>query len=193
MNRFVFIFLFVLTTSQAQSIYTGEEHLLFKEAKSSQTVLILNDSVLYKGNPLYQKRLIFKPDLDNLKSYIPFTINNKNYLIYHGCGPVLEWRNDSIVRIDKSFFHKNQYGAVSFVYNKKVFFWGGYGLFTHKNILTQFNFKTKEWDEVETFGTPPSPRRQAHGIIINTNLYIFSGYEKDEEHFGHANLAITES
>ncbi|WP_296686045.1 hypothetical protein [Flavobacterium sp.] len=183
MNRFVFIFLFALTACQAQSIYTSEEHLLFKEAKSSQTVLILNDSVLYKGNPLHQKRLLFRSDLDNLKSYIPFAINNKNYLIYHGCGPVLEWRNDSIVRIDKSFFHKNQYGAVSFVYNKKVFFWGGYGLFTHKNILTQFNFKTKEWDEVETFGTPPSPRRLAHGIIINTNLYIFSGYEKDEEHF----------
>ena len=60
--------------------------------------------------------------LDNLKFYIPFIANNKNYLVYNGCGSVLEWRNDSIVRIDKSFLHKNQYGAVTFVYKNKIFY-----------------------------------------------------------------------
>ena len=183
MNRFLFIFLFVLATCQAQSISRTDEHLLFKEAKSSQAVLILNDSLLYKGNPLQKKSFRHGSYLESLKHYLPLNLKDKTYLVYHGCGGVLEWRNDSIVRIDKSFLHKNQYGATVFKYDNKIFFWGGYGLFTYKNILTQFNFKTKEWDEVETFGTPPSPRKQAHGVIVNDFLYVFSGYEKDEDHF----------
>jgi hypothetical protein len=183
MNRFLFILLLALSTSQAQSIYRSDEHILFQEVKSSQTVLIIKDSIVYKGNPIQQKPFFHSSYLDNLKFYIPFIANNKNYLVYNGCGSVLEWRNDSIVRIDKSFLHKNQYGAVTFVYKNKIFYWGGYGLFTHKNILTQFNFKTKEWDEIETFDNPPSPRRQAHGIVAGDNLYVFSGYEKDEENF----------
>lgn len=183
MIRFLFIFFISLAICQAQSISRTDEHLLFKEAKSSQAVLILNDSLLYKGNPLQKKSFRHGSYLESLKHYLPFNIKDRTYLVYHGCGAVLEWRNDSIVRIDKSFLHKNQYGAVPFAYNNKLFFWGGYGLFTYKNILTQFNFKTKEWDEVETFGTPPSPRKQAHGVIVNDFLYVFSGYEKDEDHF----------
>lgn len=183
MIRFFFLFLITLATCQAQSISRTDEHLLFKEAKSSQAVLILNDSLLYKGNPLQKKSFRHGSYLESLKHYLPLNLKDKTYLVYHGCGGVLEWRNDSIVRIDKSFLHKNQYGATVFKYDNKIFFWGGYGLFTYKNILTQFNFKTKEWDEVETFGTPPSPRKQAHGVIVNDFLYVFSGYEKDEDHF----------
>lgn len=183
MNRIVFIFFIAVTICQAQSISRTDEHLLFKEVKSSQAVLILNDSIVYKGNPLAKKSFRHSSYLENLQYYIPITVKDKNYMVYSGCGAVLEWRNDSIVRIDKSFLHKNQYGAVAFSYNNKLFFWGGYGLFLHKNILTQFNLKTKEWDEVETFGTPPSPRRQAHGILIKDNLYVFNGYEKDPDHF----------
>jgi hypothetical protein len=183
MNRFLFIFFISLATCHAQSISRTDEHLLFKETKSSQAVLVLNDSILFKGNPLQQKSFRHGSFLESLKHYLSFNLKDKTYLVYHGCGAVLEWRNDSIVRIDKSFLHKNQYGAVPFAYKNKLFFWGGYGLFTHKNILTQFNLITKEWEEIETFGNPPSPRRQAHGIVVGENLYVFSGYEKDEKNF----------
>lgn len=183
MNRFIFIFLFVLTTCQAQSIYRSDQHLLFKEAKSSQTVLILKDSLLYKGNPLQQKTFLHSPYLDILKGYIPFEIGKKNYFVHAGCGPVLEWRNDSIVRIDHSFLHLNQINSLPFVYNNEIYFFGGYGLFTYKNLLTKYSFKTKEWDEIETFGTPPSPRHLSLGIVLQDNCYVFSGYEKDPDHF----------
>lgn len=183
MNRFLFIFLITLATCEAQSIYRSDQHLLFKEAKSSQTVLIVKDSLLYKGNPLQQKPFLHSPYLDNLKGYIPFQIGTKNYLVHDGCGPVLEWRNDSIVRIDRSFLHLNQIQSVRFVYKNEIYFFGGYGLFTLKNLLTKYSFKTKEWDEVETFSTPPSPRLLGLGIVLQDNFYVFSGYEKDPAHF----------
>ena len=183
MNRFLFILLLALSTSQAQSIYRSDQHLLFKEAKSSQTILILKDSLLYKGNPLQQKPFLHNAYLDNLKAYVPFQIGTKNYLVHDGCGAVLEWRNDSIVRIDHSFLHLNQINSFRFVYNNEIYFFGGYGLFTFKNLLTKYSFKTKEWDEIETFGTPPSPRQYSMGIVLHDDLYVFSGYEKDFDHF----------
>jgi hypothetical protein len=183
MNRFLFILLLALSTSQAQSIYRSDQHLLFKEAKSSQTILILKDSLLYKGNPLQQKPFLHNAYLDNLKTYVPFQIGTKNYFVHSGCGPVLEWRNDSIVRIDHSFLHLNQINSVRFVYKNEIYFFGGYGLFTFKNLLTKYSFKTKEWNEVETIGTPPSPRHSAIGIVINQDLFIFDGFEKDPSHF----------
>lgn len=183
MNRFLFFFLITLITCQSQSIYRSDQHLLFKEAKSSQAVLIIKDSLVYKGISLQPKTLLHTAFLDDLKSYIPFQIQTKNFLVHSGCGPVLEWRNDSIVRIDKSFLHLNQINSVSFVYNKAIYFFGGYGLFTFKNILTKYNFKTKEWDEIETNGIHPTPRSKAHGIVTGNNLYVFSGYEKDENNF----------
>jgi len=92
----------------------------------------------------------------------------------------LEFRNDSIVRIDNSFLHQNQYGAVSFVYKNEIYFFGGYGLFTYKNILTKFDFKSKEWYLIQTFGDDiPSPRREAHGIVINDDLFVIAGKEVD--------------
>jgi hypothetical protein len=183
MNRILLIFLLALATCQAQSIYRSDNYLLFKEAKSSQAVLIVKDSLLYKGNPLQQKPFFHTTYLDDLKSYIPFQIGTKNYLVHSGCGPVLEWRNDSIVRIDNSFLHRNQINSRPFIYNNEIYFFGGYGLFTFKNLLTKYSFKTKEWDEIETFGTPPSPRQYSLGMVLQDDFYVFSGYEKDPNHF----------
>ncbi len=184
MNRFL-LFLFIFSTScQAQTILgRSTEHLLFKEAKSGQAILILKDSLLYKGNPLQQHQFSHTPYPSVLKEYLPFSIYNKTYLVYRGCGAVLEWRNDSIVRVDHSFLHRNQYFASTFTYKNKIYFFGGYGLFTYKNILTKYNLQSKEWEEEETFGVPPSPRRFALSIIVKDDFYVFSGYEKDEANF----------
>ena len=184
MNQFLVVLLIAITFCQAQpKIGRSNEHLLFKEARSAQTILILEDSLLYKGNSLHQQKYLHSDYPSEIKEYIPFTIQDKTYLVYRGCGAVLEWRNDSIVRVDHSFLHRNQYFASTFTHNKKIYFFGGYGLFTYKNILTKYNPKTKEWDEEETFGTPPSPRRFAFSQIIDNDLYLFNGYEKDEANF----------
>lgn len=184
MNRFLFVLFIAITTCQAQlKIGHSTENLLFKEAKSGQAILIVKDSLLYKGNPLQLSQFSHTPYPSILKDYMPFSIQNKTYLVYRGCGAVLEWRNDSIVRVDNSFLHRNQFFASTFTYSNKIYFFGGYGLFTYKNILTKYNPKTKEWEEEETFGTPPSPRRLAFSQIINNDLYLFGGYEKDDANF----------
>lgn len=182
---FLFFFLLLLNLRlKAQDFQIKENCVLFREAKTNQPILIIEDSTLL--NVKSQKKTKLKHTFypDKLIHYRNFNIRDKTYLVHDGCGPVLEYRNDSIVRIDHSFLHQNQCAAVSFVYNNEIYFFGGYGLFTYKNILTRFDFKTKEWYAIETFGDEiPSPRRAAFGILINDNLYVFGGNEENPKDY----------
>ena len=110
-----------------------------------------------------------------------FSIKGKNYLVYTGCGEVYQFRNDSIIRIDNSFQHKNQFGSCPFVYKDEIYYFGGYGLFTYKNILTKFDFKTKEWELIKynDYKNIPQPRDKAISFVEGDNFYLLSGYSEN--------------
>ena len=124
-------------------------------------------------------------ELPNTKDfpYNYFNVKGKNYLVSKGCGEVYEFRNDSIIRIDNSFQHKNQFDSCPFVYKDEIYYFGGYGLFTFKNILTKFDFKTKEWELIKynDYKNIPEPRQSALSFVKNDYLYIISGYSEDYE------------
>jgi hypothetical protein len=74
--------------------------------------------------------------------------------------------------------HNNQFGAATFVYKDEIYFFGGYGLFTTKNILTKFDFKLKEWVLVEISNDNNSPYlTDAYSIKLNDKFYVFGGYK----------------
>lgn len=80
--------------------------------------------------------------------------------------------------------HQNQFAASTFVYKDEIYYFGGYGLFTFKNILTKYIFKSKEWMAVQTFGSEfPSLRRDANRILIGDNLYVFGGLSENPDDF----------
>ena len=112
-----------------------------------------------------------------------FNIKGKNYLVNKGCGEVYEFRNDSIVRIDNSFQHKNQFNSCPFVYKDEIYYFGGYGLFTFKNILTKFDLETKEWEIIKynDYKNVPEPRDHAISFVKEDNLYVISGYSENYE------------
>jgi hypothetical protein len=166
-------------SSKAQKFEFNGDFLLFREARTKQPVLIINDSLVYKGNAMKQIAFKHTEYLDKLQEYVYFNIGAKTYLVHKGCGPVLEYRNDSIVRINDNYLQRNQYGAVNFVYNNEIYFFGGYGLFTFKNILTKYIFKNQDWIEVQTHGEIPTPRDGAFSFIKGNDIYIFGGATKD--------------
>ncbi len=163
-----------------QSIPKTTNLCFFKEASSGQSILIANDSLVYKGTLAHPIALKHTDYPESLAQYTyHFNINHHTYLVHEGCGPVLEFRNDSIVRIDHSFLQKNQYGATPFVFNHQICLFGGYGLFTNKNLITQYHFKTNDWSELSTKSDEmPYPRNNANGIKIGSNWYVFGGHEK---------------
>ena len=107
-------------------------------------------------------------------------VDKKGYLISKGGGLVYVFVNNEIYRVDDSFDHRNKYQSSLFEYQKKVFSFGGYGLFTDKNNLTYFDNSTKEWFDYNYFPneTQPSPRRLAISKVEDSNLYIFGGFRK---------------
>ena len=142
----------------------------------AEKLCVIDDSTSIMMISLETKKLIRRPlYLDKqvtfkqlLTEYVP--LSEKGSLIYfvdRGCGYVLQLRNDSIVRIDKSFHHQNQFGGAYFLNNGVPNIFGGYGLFSSKNFITQFQVISKEWliaDEV-----------------VNMPPASFFPYSKDDE------------
>lgn len=178
---FILFFLsFVPTSIVAQKLGFDGGFILFREAKTKEPVLIINDSLVYKGVKSVKIPFNHSEYPDKLQDYKFFNIDDKTYLVHDGCGPVLEFRNDSIVKINNAYLQRNQFRAVKFVYKKEIYFYGGYGLFTTKNILTKYNFKTRDWIEVQTRGEKPQePRTAAYSFIKGNDLYVFGGVNSD--------------
>ena len=191
----IFSLFAIITISlvSSQTIPRTENICFFQDAKSGKPITIVNDSLVYKGeliNPSILKHTDY-PGIINDYQY-HFNINNRNFFIHAGCGPVLEYRNDSIVRIDKAFMQKNQYCASPFVYNNQICLFGGYGLFSFKNMITRYDFKTKEWLRIyENKGEKPRERSNTHNFYNTNGFYFFGGwtdnntiiqsYEKDPQ------------
>lgn len=111
-----------------------------------------------------------------------FHVNERNYLVHKGCGTVYEFKNDSITRIDNSFEHKNQFMSSNFIYDDEIYYFGGYGLFTFKNILTKFDFKTKEWELIKYKNSNiPEPRANGITFVQNEKLFLIGGLTEDFE------------
>lgn len=169
----------IVNTSQGQKLKRYDDILLFKDAQTKQPIIIINDSLVYKGKQLIPFKHTEYPD--KISEYLPFEIGTKTYLVHQGCGPVLEFRNDSIVRIDHSFLHKNQYKSVPFSYGNEMYLFGGYGLFTFKNIITKYDLNSGEWNQIQTNGlSKPEPRTDAYAYRDNNNLYLFGGFTDDD-------------
>jgi hypothetical protein len=186
MGRFYFLVLLLVLTNQiqAQELEFDENCVLFQDTKTGTPVLILQDSILYKGNPLVKSEFKHTSYPDKLSQYVIYNLKEKTFLVQDGGGPVVEYRNDSIVACNKIPKFQNQISSAKFVYKNELYLFGGYGLFTFKNIVTKYDAKNKDWSLVQTFGDAvPSPRNSCYSYCVDENLYVFGGDEEDTANF----------
>ena len=104
---------------------------------------------------------------------IPLLHNSQTYLLYPGGGLLYTFSDGSINRVDRSFPHRNQYGAHFFSYKQNIFLIGGYGYWQTKSIITKFNFNSGDWELVNTTGQQPDGIDQGTYFIDNNKLYVF--------------------
>ncbi len=153
----------------------------------NRSFYLFDDSTSYWRYSIGQKRwfkqaLVVESELGWAKikrDYLAHATDAQHiYLIERGCGIVYQLRKDTLRRIDNSYAHKNQYGAAVFTYNNKVHFFGGYGYFRTKNLLTYFDPTALEWFERvnKNFDVRPGSRQGAQHQIIGSKLYIWGGY-----------------
>lgn len=185
--QFLLIALLFSLSNYGQTWNYNDRISLFIEAKTQKTIVFVNDSLFYKNGKRFQLKTTSFPG--KLNEYLALNIGKKTFLVHSGCGPVLEFRNDSIVRVDNSYVHNSQFGSTPFVYNNQVHFFGGYGLFTYKNIITRYDFKNGEWNQEQTYGDefPEARCCEVFSYRKNDHLYIFGGIANDPKNIREVN------
>jgi hypothetical protein len=179
-NVFIYLSAFAFSSfTIAQELKFSQKPKLVYDHKLKEAVLFLNDSVVLKTKQKKEVSIYKAAFPGNFSEYLPINVADRIIFVHEGCGPVLEFKNDSLVRIDKSYLHRNQFFGSLFTYKKEIYFLGGYGLFTNKKILTKYNFTNKEWDLIKTNDTNIPTFLNCLSKVIDDNLYIFGGFTND--------------
>ena len=126
------------------TIYYSKPYIYVVEKDKYNTIKIPEMIV---SNPVYFK---FR-DSTFYRNFTPssFSLNrikNKLYLSQNLGGIVYEIIGNELVRIDHSFEHKMQINAQHFVYDNRIFRFGGYGFWSARNFFTYFDINSKEWE-----------------------------------------------
>jgi hypothetical protein len=98
------------------------------------------------------------------------------YFVHSGCGVVYSLQNSAIKRHDHSFYHMNQFGGSFFMDEGEPRIYGGYGLFTSKNIITRYDTIEREWFVLNTINTPPPPGVKNIVKRNKKNYFVLDGF-----------------
>lgn len=174
------LFLLHLCLSNAQSKFDfSKDVILFEDAKTNEPILVYNDSMAVRGFDFKEHFKIDFPKELKLGYFnrYKYKIGGINYFVTESGGVTLKYENNNFTRIDNSFQHNNQYSAVHFEKDSVLYLFGGYGLFTYKNILTRFDFDRKEWFRVQTKNESIVPGGKNWSYILNDDdLYLLSPF-----------------
>ena len=106
--------------------------------------------------------------------------DEKFYLFHDGGGLIMSLENNKLQRVDNSFPFMNKFFGGFIKYDKKIYHFGGYGLFRTNNTLLVFDEgNSNQWDEI-TFKNK-EPQQLQYGIasfnhlLIDSNYYIIGG------------------
>jgi hypothetical protein len=124
--------------AQNKNIFEASNLLLFSFQENS--FLISGDSIYTVSDDPWTVKA---HGLENL-TYNFVSQGDLAYLVNSSNGVVYSFEEQVFKRLDQSTPFLSQYGHFPFIRSGKLFTFGGYGLFTHKNIITQFNAATGE-------------------------------------------------
>lgn len=112
-----------------------------------------------------------------MNEFLPLAVSKTELLFVHAsCGTVYSLSNGLLKRIDNSFIHRNQYGALIYEKNGTLYFFGGYGFFETKNTHSFYLRSANEWFAVSKSTTAkPSPRANSNYVQTKQSLFVFGG------------------
>jgi hypothetical protein len=155
-----------------------------------QSYLISGDSIYSNSN---RTQWIAKKHNLIINDFAFISDGNKGYIMHNSGGIVYEFEGNNFNRLDESFEFNSQYQSFPFLYNGSIYNFGGYGLFTFKNIITYFNVSKRETEYLITstaISESPFGRKKMFGQVIEDDLFIGSGYGFDNDKENGAKTAI---
>lgn len=99
---------------------------------------------------------------------------------------ILDKKSKSFTRIDETFYRGYNFNALQFIRNDTIFSLGGNGFWLTNNILTFFDFQTKEWSLVGNEHVKPlfGITSENAGLMKNKNEII--SIVNTEEHLSNS-------
>ena len=132
---------------------------------------------------LYSGKIDLSPQVMSglLKNLILRKIDDEKFYLFHdGGGLIMSLENNKLQRVDNSFPFMNKFFGGFIKYDKKIYHFGGYGLFRTNNTMLVFDEgNSNQWDEI-TFKNK-EPQQLQYGIasfnhlLIDSNYYIIGG------------------
>ena len=201
MYRFFYLFLFLgiqgFISAQEYDLPSelDDNFIFFKSTDNKAHVLNnSNDYVFEKGKWTKNKLKTRSSKRDSVILFHSKGFDNINFKVIHsekniyfvlnGGGPVLQLKNDSIVRIDNSVEQRNQFGAATFVYKNKMYMYGGYGFWSFKDYITYYDFSSNQWELFRTQSEiQPRSRRSPIFDLKNNKLYVLGGRSSFPENY----------
>lgn len=152
---------------------------------STKSFCVLDDSTFlwkYDENKIKWQKTPLELSIDMpfakfLSEFIPMSENGTPvYFVHGGCGVVFSLAKNRISRHDHSFYHMNQFEGAFFMDEGEPRIYGGYGLFTSKNIITRYDTIEREWFVLNSINNPP-PAGVRNNIQKNKRYYyVFDGF-----------------
>ena len=154
---------------------TGELHLYFSnriETLDLQSFGKTNRELFYDKEVSIKKAPL---------SLFHLQLGNISYFLYTSGGMVYKLDGDTIRRIDKSFDHRMQFGAVTFAYKNQIFKYGGYGFWSVRDFFTYFDEKGSEWEVYHPVLSKENPEGTygSHYVKFDDEITIFGGEKID--------------
>ncbi|MCZ2479051.1 hypothetical protein G9H64_09980 [Aquirufa nivalisilvae] len=89
-------------------------------------------------------------DIPNSFISLKFNFSGKHLFTIPGTGQVylLDKKSKLFTRIDETYYRGYNFNALQFIRNDTLFSLGGHGFWLSNNILTFFDFRSKEWSAV---------------------------------------------
>lgn len=166
----------------------GQEKLILSKpffafySKGSNKYKVISDLSIYTylGNSIWKKDTLYTGGMieksEFFEDYFAISENENDYLVNKQCGKVFRIENSNLIRLDNSFNQRNQYNSNAFFFKKKLYLFGGYGLFTSKNIITYFDKEKKEWFlEIYSGNEKPEAISSSYSILDRNYFYVFGG------------------
>lgn len=166
-------------------LYAQEVHSKLDESLLKDNNLMMfsykEDSYIMSSDSLYtiskKPMEVSTHGLDLLK-YVFVSDENNGFLVNASAGMVFSFDGEKFNRLDNSFEFKSQYDHFPFIRNNAFHTFGGYGLFTYKNIITRFNPQLRETELVRAKNSieeiPPGMYRPIAQLNKNS-LYVTAG------------------
>mgnify|MGYP000150103610 FL=1 len=110
------VFLILNLFLQPDILTESDEYTLFSNNKN---IYILKESVILKRTVNDWQVIPHNLELESY-SFQSIVSQRSTYLISSGLGKVLEFKNDSIVEIDKSTFWNSKYESFSFIRKNQI-------------------------------------------------------------------------